>query len=334
MAYDYPTSLRDTRIGVESTPGTAVAASVLLPSISITPKVAIEKMAIARAGRAFKKALYVVKEYTEAKAEGAPDFNALAYLFASYFGAPTTTDVGAAGDAIQHVFSLISGAELGKTLTVEHVPGGNGQAFRFAYGVLKSMELGFTRSSSGAEATFSGDMFGHTLDTNATASTATELTFAPILPTYVTLFAADTAAGLDTATALEADFQVSLSFGERYAPAWHIRKDLADFAGVTVKKEQEIKATLKVAADAAGLAWIDTMRSGGKKYLRVQAEGAEIESGYNYLLKIDLPVMVDEVGDFSDEDGIFAVEYTLQAVDDADLGAVCQATLVNVAASV
>ncbi len=334
MAYTYPTSLRDTRIGVETTPGTPVAAGILLPGISITPKPVVETITIPRAGRAFKRAIRAVKEYTEAKAEGTPDFNALVYFLASYLGAPTTTDVGAAGNAYQHDFALVTGGEVGKTLTVEHTPAGTGEAFRFAYGVVKAMELTFSRSEGDTSASFSADLFGMALQRGITPSAATELTFAPILPTLVSLYVADTPAGLDTATPWEPAFQATLSFGERYRPEWHIRADQADFAGVIPKSEQEISITLKTAVDGNGLAWLDLLRAGGRKYVRVEAVGEEIETGQNYRLRLDFPVEVAEVGDFSDEDGLYAAEFTLQAVDDDALGAVCKGSLVNVVASV
>lgn len=328
MAYDYPLALYETQIGVENPAGQQATASIVLPGVAITPKPVVETMAVKRAGKAHKAGYYAVKEYTEAKVEGVPDYEGVLYLLASYLGTPNTTDTGAAGGALQHVW-VHTGAEKGKSLTVESNPA-SGVAFRFIYGMVKSLELQMSRSESETSTSLSGEMFGAALQKGITPTEGTPLPFVPLLPTHGTLYAADTLADLDTAAALEADFSVGLKLGERYRPEWHIKREMADFAGVAVKSEQDIEVSLKVAADDAGLAWLDTLRISGRKYLRIEAVGPETsESGVMYSLTFDLPVMVSEAGEMSDEDGLYAAEWTLKAVWDDALGGVLRATLVN-----
>ena len=53
------------------------------------------------------------------------------------------------------------------------------------------------------------------------------------------------------------------------------------------------------------------------------------DGAYNYTLQIDLAGMVSDVGQFSDEDGLFAVEWTLQAVYDSAWGNALEVAVIN-----
>jgi hypothetical protein len=67
-----------------------------------------------------------------------------------------------------------------------------------------------------------------------------------------------------------------------------------------------------------------TLRAGATRYFRLRAADAEGRS-----LSIDLPVRVTGVSDFSDQDGVFAIEFTLTAIVDPVTGVANSIVLVN-----
>jgi hypothetical protein len=92
----------------------------------------------------------------------------------------------------------------------------------------------------------------------------------------------------------------------------------------------EPKSTFKllVEANSSGMAFLDTyLRSGATAYIRVEAQGAQIASDggggsdpvYN-LFQHDMAVKFDKPDKFSDADGVFAIQWNMQIVEDLSWG--------------
>lgn len=62
------------------------------------------------------------------------------------------------------------------------------------------------------------------------------------------------------------------------------------------------------------------MRAGTTKWFRVKCEGETIESPHKFTFQIDFPGQIRDVSEFSDQDGIYMIEYTLAMIHDATWG--------------
>jgi hypothetical protein len=73
---------------------------------------------------------------------------------------------------------------------------------------------------------------------------------------------------------------------------------------------------------------LTTMRVGSTKFLRINCVGAAVGT-HTYLLNIDTAMKVTDVSEFSDEDGVFAIEWTFEGVYDNTWGKAFNITVQN-----
>jgi len=90
-------------------------------------------------------------------------------------------------------------------------------------------------------------------------------------------------------------------------------------------------AKLKVEADAAGMGLLTQLRSGATKFMRIAATGDQIETTYYYSIQIDLALKVTKVSDFSDADGVYAVEWEFELAKDSTWGKAIEVQVQNIA---
>jgi hypothetical protein len=83
-------------------------------------------------------------------------------------------------------------------------------------------------------------------------------------------------------------------------------------------------------ADDEGMAQLPTMRAGDTVFVRVQCTSATLAAvGKPYQFTMDMAAKIADVAPFSDEDGVYAIEWTLGTVFDATSGLALEATLRN-----
>lgn len=306
------------QVGIETTPGVAVAANKKLTATSIVPSVKTEADSFRAAGNKYANFVTLNKEWSEASLEGKLTYNEILYLLVSLLSQPTPVQQGTT-TAYQWTFtSDTDGEDSGKTFTVEQ--GDANSAWRVAGLRVSGLELTFSRD----EVSLSGNAIGKAMETGITlTSSPTSMTPKPILPAHLKFYMADSQAGLVSATAISRGFSLGWKLTDKIGLIWPVGQD-----PVTLEIEPALEATLSLATDTVGLGLIGTMRAGTTKWLRVKAEGDMIEDIYPYLFQIDFPVQVKEVGEFSDEDGIYLVEYTLQGIHDGTWGKAFQIEVV------
>jgi hypothetical protein len=101
-----------------------------------------------------------------------------------------------------------------------------------------------------------------------------------------------------------------------------------------VATEPTLRNTLRLEADAAGMAYMANLSAGSSVFTRITATGAVIGGGPDtYSLQIDTACKVMDVSPFEDDDGVYAIEYTLTGVLDATWAKATEITLVNELAS-
>lgn len=419
-----------TQVKVESTPGTAVPATVRLRSFSITPTPKVNVNKIKPKGAKWLAAAAKGKEWTEADIDGAADYNELTYLLAALIGNRVTTTP--AGGVTQHVFSShnftqddcetlsvengdpymyaekfayglvqeltltmdrdevpVKGTMLGRaigvlealagyerqTITITGAPdsgnwratfGGqqtgqiphnaSAQTVQTALAALSTIGAGNVRVTGGpGPATpwlvdFIGDLaftdvalltFSHTLGggTNPNIAAAetikgaapTTVELMQIQPDQISVYLDDAGAQIGN-TKLSRPISIEWKVGDRQGPVWVLDRAQSSYVS-TVETDPSGEITLLMQADAELLGLYAALRAGTKKFLRIEAVGPVISGGYTYKLLLDQAVFITDVGDFSDEDGVYAHELTLSMADDPTWTKSVEATLVNTVAA-
>lgn len=312
------------QIGVESTPGTNVAANKQLQSIGISAAVQMEPQRFRPMGSKFATIIVPGKEWVEAEIEGVGSYSELLHLFASCLvspGAPATLDT----TARKWTFSPANSVEdTVKTLTVEQ--GGAVRAHKFNYGLVTDLEITMNRD----EVSVGGTMIGQRLSDGITMTAGpTALPQVPIIPNEIDVWLDTTSAGLG-ATKLVRVLETVISIGSRFNPVWVLNTANTSFVS-HVEVEPAAEITIMLEADAEGMAFLTQMRAGSTKFMRIKGTSPTLAGAATevYSMTWDAAVKVKEFGEFSDEDGVYAVEMTLEQVYDSTWGKAFTVDLVN-----
>lgn len=301
------------QIGVESTMGTAVSAGKKLLGTSIEPGVKASVKTYRPSGGKFSTITALGKEWTEAKISGPLTYTDIVYLLSGNVAYAAPAQQGATTAYLWTHTPEQSTEDTIKTFTVEQ--GSGVRAHKAAYGLVNSFGYSITRD----EATIKGSMLMKAITDGITmTATPTDIALVPVLPTQVSLYNDSTSGGLGT-TKLTRGFSIDWEFSDRFLGIWAIDAAVSGFAAHV---ETEPKPIFKVLleADAAGMGFLAHVRAGTRSFFRVEAEGGLIDTGENYLFQHDISAECIDVGEFKDEGGVYALEYTFQAIYDADWG--------------
>lgn len=318
MAGENADVLRSSQIGIENIAGTAVAANVILPATSITPKPVHASELLYRRGDKITVGQVSVKgSHTTAAVSGFAAFNDLLYLYSMACKAATVTTPVGGTLTRDHSWTLLSNvAEMPKTVTVEDGLAGV-DAARFAHGNLVSLGLDFDRERA---VNVTGDMLGTLLaEEGVTLTTAgvTELPLVPVSPDIFDVFAADTLAGLSGGQ-LNSCYRTDWRLGDRRSPVFPFRSDKRSYSGL-VEKRNTLAVHLEVEKDAQCDLIMRQLRQSRTRYVRLFAQGPEIESGFRYELELIMAYKATNP-DRGAIDEVYGGMYDLVAVKDATLG--------------
>lgn len=305
------------QIGVESTPGTAVAANRRLPSlqVSIGPEMSFTE--VMAAGMKFPAQHALGKEWCTAElAMPVPSYDELVYLFANAMSYASPTQQ-ASTTAYKWTSTIASDSEdTVKRFTLEH--GSSVRARKFAYGTITDLTLKGDRD----KVELSGSMIGQSLSDGITmTSSPTVIAQVPVLAKDVSVYADDTGAGLGT-TKLTRVLSWELSIKNRFSPLWVVDAAQSSWAAA-VETPVQAELKLKVAADSTGMALLTTTaRGSASKFVRISASSSTLAgTAIPYALTIDTACQVKgSPSKFEDADGLYALEYTFGLVHDATWG--------------
>jgi hypothetical protein len=298
------------QIGVESEAGTPVAASKKLLAVSVVPQPRTEADRFRALGNKYASFVTLNKEWSELAIDGKLTYNEILYLLGSLLSVPTPVQQGVTTAYKWTFISNTSAEDAGKTLTVEQ--GDANSAWRVAGARVTGLTMTFNRT----EGSIQGSAIGEAIETGITLTASpTSLTPKPVLPAQMSFKMADTQAGLAGASAMTRGFSMEFSLTDKIGLAWPVGQD-----PVTVETEPSIQAKLKLATDTTGMGLIATMRNGVTKWFQIKATGALIESTYYYDFQLDFPAQIEAPGDMGDQEGIYALEYSLIPIHDATWG--------------
>lgn len=316
------------QIGVETTPGTPVAATKSLGSVGFDFGIKVDSNASRPTGQKYASQQIVGKEWAEAGLSGNPSYTELQYLFASVLSTPTTTTIanaGSEGPGTLWKFDTSSrGDDTPKTYTIEQ--GSSTRAHRMSNAIISELTMEWSRE----EISLGGTALARAIEDGVVmTSNATGFPQVPVLPAQVSVYLDNTAAGLGT-TKLTRALSGEFSISDRFGPLWVVDRAQPSFAN-TIETEPDVSFTLKQMADAQGMANLQRMRQGQTAFFRFEAVGPVMFGSTNFKFVWDIAGQVADVNDFEDEDGVFAVEWTFGAVHDATWGKAMHVEVTNFA---
>lgn len=311
------------QIGVESTPGTNVAADKLLTAmgIELTPNMNFEKFA--PMGLKYDTLVAMLQEWSTFSLKGVPTYTEIVYPLSSVL---TTVTPSTTTGVTTWTFTPSTGSpDTVKTFTIQR--GSSVQAEKVNYGIISEFNVKFSPTASD----MGGSGFAKALQYGITMTpTPTSIGLQPILPINVSVYLDTTSAGLGT-TKLTRVLSASWNIKNRRGPLFVVDGAQSSFvADVELKPEMTIDLSLEM--DSAGVALVSNARAGDKRWLRIEALGITIPSGTPttpFTFRIDAPVEISSVGGSGDQDGVYKMDYTFDCVHDATWGQAVQVVVKN-----
>jgi hypothetical protein len=313
------------QVGVETVPGTSVAANKRLTALSIEPTISSEIDTFRPAGQKYSSLTALGKEWVEADLSGRATYTELIYPLSSVIGTATMGANPSTNTRLWQFSSSSTADDVPKTFTVEC--GSSVRAHKFTHGIVNEFGISFSRDAI----ELSGSMIGRSLTDNITLTAApTAVALVPVLPTEVTIYMDDTLAALQggSPTKLTRALSAEWNIGSRFGPVWILDAANTGFVAV-VETEPDLTLDLTVEADTQGMSLLTQLRSGATKFVRIQAVGTIAELAIAYRLTIDMACKLADTGGFSDEDGVYAIEWNMIGVHDASWGKAFQVDVIN-----
>lgn len=308
--------LQVSQIGIESVPGTQVAAGTILHAISF--------MMQREGGGAttFRPEGYrgpVLtkrnnREFSNIPVELAADYRSLVWVFDSLFEAVTPAQEGATV-AWKRTYTLDANAALPtrKTFTLER-----GDATLASYATwLQFSGFGITLNRDDTTATATA-FAGKRVDGHTLTGTPTEVAAIPILAEDGLIYVENTLAALTGATAQTRPVEVEWHFNSAYKPRFSANSDVS-FSDVTALAP-EIGGTMKFWKNSTSMALRAAAQAGSRRWLRLKWVGPLIASTYYHTLQITTAIEFVEPGDEADEDDAVAISLGFVSVQDAAAG--------------
>jgi hypothetical protein len=302
------------QLGVEATPGTAVAANKRLLNLGLATTPNLEFNGFRPHGAKFKSSLVPGKDFTAASYDGLLTYSEIVYLLSSLVGYAAPVQQGATTAWKWTHETLTYSEDTVKTFTFEQ--GSAARAHKFAFGQVTGLNMEITRDA----ATIGGAIVGQALsDGIALTGAPSAIENMPIVPKHVSVYLDSTSAGLG-ATKLLRVLKTNIALESKFGPLWAVDGANASFANV-VETEPAGQFKLLVEADSAGMAHLVTARAGSTRFCRVEAVSDVLAgTAFPYKLTLDLAGQVSGVSELQDSDGTYAIEYTFDLVHDGTYG--------------
>jgi hypothetical protein len=206
-----------------------------------------------------------------------------------------------------------------KTFTVEQ--GSSFRAHRAANCILKEYTVKWSRE----EITLDGSWLAKAIEDGVTlTSSPTQLPQIPVKPADLSVYIDATSSTDLGTTKMTRVLKGEFSIADRYDPLWVVDAAQPSFVD-TVEGEPKVTMKITQMADAAAMANLTRMRNGQTVWIRLEGVGPTIYtpgSGpvISHRMTIDMAAQVMDIDKFSDEDGVFAINWTFGAVHDPVYG--------------
>lgn len=341
-----PSVVETVQIGLETTPGTLVAANKLLQAMSIRLIPKAETDEFTPEGQKDVTLVTEVAEWSEAALEGRLTYDEFAYALAMHYGVPTARAItNASAVAVSGAFGYEWTAtqttlDTPKTVTAER--GSSSRAHRAGYLVAK--DLGYTIQRKGAAPAISGALLGQRIEDGITLTASPTATAAtPVQAPQVNLYLDSTAGAVGTTKFGDEGSKVEWKRSGKWTDRWVLDTTKTSFA-YAVESKPDAMCTITHMADAAGMGLLTNLRAGSTVFVRIEAVGpqlgvaaggwkigggATIAGNATYLFRHDMALKVKEPAPIEDTDGVMGGAWPMRVVYDPTLGFSERITLVN-----
>ena len=295
------------RIGVENTatPGTPVAANLVLRTMTVAPTPMIPRNAIRASGNMASVGMTTGKEHTEFSIDGPLSYTESAFLFASILGAPTS--VTASGVTTLTYLPNAESANVLRTYTFECGAAGTGAA-GWSGAFLTDLSISIDTN----EAKVSGKGLGQVYQDPITLSaSSTDVAIEPASSNQISVFAAATLVGLDSPDArLKRCLSANFSMAGRQSALFTLDDTQQSFSA-SAERFFDKSAQIVVEQDGQGATLMGALKNNAIIYVRYIAKGREISTGNPLLLQITFPCQIKNTGR-QDTNDVYAGTYDLE----------------------
>jgi len=281
------------QVGVEATPGEAVAANKRLLCTFIDPKPRVSVEGYRPQGSKFTTTESLPQnDHTMAAISGKIGYNDIAYLLTSCLCNPS-----GAFTFKPEAF----GPDTCKTLTVQ--TGSSVRAEQFTYGAVTALDFEVTR----AAVNLTGEMIGQKTEEGATLTASpTALARAVVSPKHVKVYVGDSVGGL---TKLSKLLVARFGIKGRHVPGFYVDADEESFTE-TVEDAPELTSSIVVEHNSVAAGYMADLRTAKQKFLRLHALGPEVSPGLQYEFRVTAPFVFQD-NDRGDQDKTYASTFNL-----------------------
>jgi len=314
------------QLGVETVLGTPVAANRILRSLSFMPTFERETSFFTPRGHRYPTAQLIQKEHGVGTYEGIMCYNSLLYVLCSVFAAPSPAAIGAATLAKKWSGTAsTSGNEAGKSYTFE--TGDATAVDKYPAGLLTTLTLGLDQS----EAKVNGDLITRKPTFNASqTATPTSIVARPVMRSHLAFYLDPTLGAIGTTKV--AAMRETVSIGTKKHAVWVHDPALSSWEDV-VDVPVDFTWSFIMPHNSQSRSYLDSVIAGpGMQYFRVQATGAQIDT--DTATPVYESIKLDIAGKFdkpkpTDEEDVYAYEYTFRAMHDDTMGAAFKWEIIN-----
>ena len=267
-------------------------------------------------------------EWTDFTVGGVMDYNGVCYPLSGVMGAVSPVAHLASITAKDWIWTPpIYGSVVPQTYTTQQ--GDSVRAHETAYDLFTDFGYTLTRKDiklNGVKGIAQAISDGIVLTANPVA-----VPLSPMVAKQFNVYLDSTSAELGTTQLLKV-LQIDYAFTGVYGPFWPINRSNVSFtAHVDLMPKSSVK--IKMEADSVGMGLLADLQQGTTQYLRVQAVGAQIASdgpgAINATFQHDMAIKIGKPSTFSDDSGIFAIEWDCAIVEDATWGNAQTITVTN-----
>lgn len=300
------------QIAAETTSGTSVPANKIIECFDFWFSPKVNAKTYRGTGRRWASVQEINQEWNEIKITGNLDYQGFVYLPSSAWGAATiTTHTGGTTSKDWVWTPPTTGAITKKTYTIEQ--GDSTRAHKATYCMVTS----FGYKGNRQDFTCDAAMITQQLQDNITLTASPSvIALQPVVSKQINLYIDTTSAGIGVTQYTKA-FEFEYKWDAGAGPFWPLNRANASFAGdIDLAPKNTIKMLLE--ADSQGMGLFTNLKNGDYLYLRVDCVGNIIESAITYALQHDICVKLTNIDPFSDSNGVFAIGYEGEVMEDAN----------------
>lgn len=314
-----------TQLGVEVTPGTAVAANKRLPDINVEIMPEHDKKFYRGAGYKFNTIGVMNKNWSSGKYDGPLNFTSLAYILASYANYAAPASVGTGGNGWTFNPGIGGTADTIKTYTIEQ--GDSTDAEQATNAIFNSLDIEITRD----DGKVSGDVVSKGFSVgNTLTATPTTIANTPVSMNDMSIYLDSSSGGLG-GTKLTDVFRLSIKLPKKYELKWVIDAAQTSWADL-VEVYMTPKLTLEAEFSSQMRTLYNTLKADNVSnyFLRAQAVGNNIGAGADYTFRSDFALQFTDAKPQRKGNGsVYAYNFEFEIMADPTWTKAWQIYLVN-----